>query len=330
MKCIVWKMLAVVMLCILSNPTVQAQPYVLSLTNPPVKLQVLGEGFVSTAMNERDFAISADGKEIYFTISTPQSAFQTIVYSKQTSDTKWTAPEIVSFAGKYSDLEPSFSSDGQTLYFASNRPLAGNTVKDFDIWKVQRTATGWGEPINMGSPINTPSDEFYPSIARNGNLYYTATYKEGPGREDIYVSVFKDKVYQKPVALDTTVNSKFYEFNAFVDPDEQYILFTSYGRKDEKGGGDLYMSLKDKHGNWQRAQPLAALNSKQLDYCPYVSPDGKSLFITSNRHMLPTSFTETRASYEAVQEAWRLPLNGSGNIFWIDFQRIRDEVKLTP
>ncbi len=326
MKRVVWKMMEVLMLCIANTFTVHAQSYALSLTNPPNSLQLLGEGFVSTAMNERDFALSADGKEIYFTISTPHSTFQTIVYSKQLSDTKWTTPEIVSFAGRYSDLEPSFSSDGQTLYFASNRPLSGDAIKDFDIWKVQRTATGWGEPINLGSPVNTPSDEFYPSIASNGNLYYTATYKEGPGREDIYMSVLKDMGYQKPVALDTTINSKFYEFNAFVDPDEQYILFTSYGRKDEKGGGDLYMSLKDKHGRWQQAQRVTALNSAQLDYCPYVSPDGKSLFFTSNRHTLEASFTNP-TSYTAIRQEWSNLLNGTGNIYWIDFREVLAQFK---
>lgn len=296
----------------------------------PATLQLFAEGFVNTHLNERDFALSPDGKEIYFTVSTPSSTFQTIVFSRQEKDGAWSTPAIVSFGGRYSDLEPAFSHDGQTLYFASNRPLTGTKPKDFDIWKVVRTAKGWGEPVNLGQTINTESDEFYPSITKSGNLYYTATYKGGPGREDIYVSEYKNNAYAAPVALDSGVNTKFYEFNAFVDPDEQFILFTSYGRKDDMGGGDLYMSVKDAKGVWQSAVNLKSLNSKQLDYCPYVSPDGKKLFITSNRHALPTSFTEKSASYKTIQEAWSAPLNGTGNIFWIDFQKVRDEVKLTP
>lgn len=301
-----------------------------SFDTPPSSLQLFGEGLVTTHLNERDFAISPDGKEIYFTISTPSSTFQTIVMSRQVKPNEWTAPVIVSFAGVYSDLEPAFSYDGQTLYFASNRPLTGSKAKDFDIWKVTRSAKGWGEPVNLGIVVNTESDEFYPSIAKNGNLYYTATYKGGPGREDIYKSEYKNNVYTAPVALDSGVNTKFYEFNAFVDPDEQYILFTSYGRKDDAGGGDLYMSVKNAKGVWQSAVNLTSLNSKQLDYCPYVSPDGKSLFITSNRHSLPTSFTDKKANYKAIQEVWSSSLNGTGNIYWIDFQKVRSEVKLTP
>lgn len=295
-------------------------------SSPPQSLSLLGEGIISTPMNERDFALSPDGKEIYFTISTPKSTFQTIVFCKQVKQGEWTTPEIVSFAGRYSDLEPTFSADGQTMYFASNRPTTGTEPKDFDIWKVSRNQSGWDEPVNLGLPVNTESDEFYPSIAKNGNLYYTASYKGGPGKEDIYLAEFKNRRYQAPVSLDTAVNSKFYEFNAFVDPNEQYILFTSYGRKDDTGGGDLYISVKGTNG-WLPAKNVKTINSKQLDYCPYVSPDGKSLFITSERHNLPIDFAEDRANYKVVQNTWTAPLSGVGNIYWIDFANIIREYK---
>lgn len=297
----------------------------MSFETPPKQVTLLMPDFISTGLNERDFALSPDGNEIYFTISTPKSTFQTIVFSKRSS-TGWSKPELVSFAGQFSDLEPAFSADGNTLYFASNRPLSGNSIKDFDIWKVTRSGAGWGNPENLGSTINTTSDEFYPSVTKNGNLYFTATYAGGPGREDIYVSRFEQNSFKKPVALDTAINSKFYEFNAFVSPDEDYILFTSYGRKNDSGGGDLYISVKDVNGRWQPAQNLKQLNSKQLDYCPFVSPDGKSLFFTSERHALPASF-ETPTNYKSIAEVQDQPLNGTGNIYWIDFKEVLRLIK---
>lgn len=293
-----------------------------SLTSPPTTLQLLGEGVISTELNERDFAISPDGKEIYFTISSPKSTFQTIVFSKQSRSGEWTAPEVVSFAGTYSDLEPAFSFDGQTLFFASNRPIAGEDTKDFDIWKVSRNASGWGDPVNLGTVVNTNADEFYPSIAKNGNLYYTASYKGGPGREDIYCATLRDNVYQTPIALDSAVNTKFYEFNAFIDPIERYIIFTSYGRKEDTGGGDLYISQKNEKGNWKQAENIKSINSKQLDYCPYVSPDGKSLFITSERHALPQTFKTVKSTYKTIRTLYTNPLNSTGNIYWIDVEAI--------
>lgn len=311
---------------LLSISAISLHAQQLTFTTPPADLAIFGADFISTSINERDFAISPDGLEIYFTISTPKSTFQTIVYCEKINGA-WTKPRVVSFAGKYSDLEPAFSADGKTLYFASNRPVSGDQTKDFDIWKVTRQGKMWSEPTNLGNVINTSADEFYPSITKNGNLYFTAAYQGGPGREDIYQAVFKTGAYQKPVPLDTGVNSKFYEFNAFVDPDEKFILFTSYGRNDDMGGGDLYISKKDSNGQWAPAIHLKSINSKQLDYCPYVSPDGKSLFITSERHHLPSVFDQKKATYEEIIDTTTQVQNGTGNIYWIDFLKLLDSLK---
>ena len=294
----------------------------IDLKNPPTEATLFAEGFISTSMNERDFAISSDGREIYYTISTPESSFQTIVFSTL-GEKGWSTPEVVSFVGKFSDLEPAFSADGNKMYFASNRPLAGNKPKDFDIWVVERTGKTWGEPKNLGNTINTESDEFYPSITRSGNLYFTAQYKEGIGKEDIFIAQWSADHFEKPIPLDTAVNSKSYEFNAFVDPDEKFILYTGYGRKNDKGRGDLYMSVKDVNGKWLPSKNLTTLNSTRLDYCPYLSPDKKILFFTSERNSLPTSF-EKKTNYNQIKEISSGTLNGTGNIYWISFDEVMD------
>ena len=150
----------------------------LEFKNLPKAAGLFAEGFVSTPMYERDMAISPDGTEMLYTTMVPFSNFQTIMYSKK-SGSKWSQPEVVSFCGKYSDLEPAFSSDGKRLYFSSNRPLDGDKAKDFDIWYVEKVNGSWSEPKNLGSPINTSDKEFYPSLASNGNIYFTAQYKMG-------------------------------------------------------------------------------------------------------------------------------------------------------
>jgi Tol biopolymer transport system component len=292
----------------------------LDFKNPPTEATLLAEGYISTSINERDFALSPDGTEMYFTISTPQSTFQTIVFSTLEKN-GWSKPEIVSFAGKFSDLEPAFSDDGKKMYFASNRPLTGSKPKDFDIWVVQRQGKLWGEPKNLGEPINTELDEFYPSITKKGNLYFTAQYQQGIGKEDIFMAAWKNDHFEKPMALDTAVNSKNYEFNAFVDPDEQFILFTSYGRKDDSGRGDLYMSVKNASGKWLPSKNLAFINSTRLDYCPYIGPDKKVLFFTSERNDLPISFSE-KISYDQIKKLNENTLNGTGNIYWMNFDKV--------
>jgi Tol biopolymer transport system component len=288
------------------------------LLNAPIEVSLFQEGTVSTFMNERDFAISNDGQEIYFTISGPRGSNQTIVYCRKEKSGKWALPEVVSFSGRHSDLEPAFSHDGNTLFFASNRPN-GFEKKNFDIWKVSRTRNGWGEPENLGKIINSAEDEFYPSVAENGNIYFTASYSGGPGKEDVYLAEFHG-TYRKPVALDSAINSRFYEFNAFVSSKENFIIFTSYGRPDDTGGGDLYISVKNSKGEWQPATNFTILNSTSLDYCPYVTRNGAVLFFTSERHDLPKSFVKTPATYQDILELNTMTLNGGGNIYWINSQ----------
>ncbi len=216
---------------------------------PPSSAEIFAPGIISTGLNERDFALSPDGKELFYTVQSPRGFFQTILYAKKNKHGKWSNPEVATFAGKYGDLEPAFSADGKKIFFSSNRPLTGTIIKDYDIWVVEKKGDSWGEPENLGTPINTSANEFYPSISKTGNLYFTASYKSSIGGEDIVVARWKDGIYMQPVSLDSAVNSKADEFNAFVSPDEEFIIFSSYGRKDDKGRGDLYMSCKDASGN---------------------------------------------------------------------------------
>lgn len=294
----------------------------IKLHAPPTVPALFAEGIVSTQYGERDFALSPDGAEIFYTLQSPaRGVFQTILYMKKDAKGLWSKPAVAPFAGKYSDLEPAFTPDGNKLFFCSNRPLNGTTIKDFDIWYTEKKNGKWGEPVNIGLPVNTDADEFYPSVTMSGNLYFTAAYKNAIGVEDIYVSHLENGKYSSPLPLDSAINSKTYEFNAFVSPDERFIIFTSYGREDDMGGGDLYMSTKDSNGKWQEAKNLKSLNSEKLDYCPFVSFDKRILFYTSERHALQKSFTRP-LTHTDLLKSFASPLNGGGNIYWVEFTEI--------
>lgn len=281
---------------------------------------------INSSYGERDMAISPDGKEMYYTITGLENTFSAIVYRTKNTNGSWSQPEVVSFSGKYRDLEPAFTADGKKMFFSSNRPLKGEKTKDFDIWVTERIKSGWSEPVNIGSPVNTPGDEFYPSLAANGNLYFTAQRTDGIGKEDIFLSRNVQGVYQSPIPLDTAVNSKKWEFNAFVSPDEKFILFTAYGRTDDQGGGDLYISLKDKNDQWLPAQNLQWLNSVKLDYCPYVTTDGSALIFTSSRHAIPESFT-TPQTFQDLTSKLKSVENGTDNLYWINFKNVLETVR---
>ena len=140
--------------------------------------------FELSAVHVRDFALRTDGNELYVTMeSIGKDASQIIQLSRQ--KTTWSKPKIASFSGQFKDLEPFLHPNGLSLYFASNRNSQQNaSTAHFDLWKTDRISINapWGPAVRLNEMINTTDgDEFYPSVASNGNLYFTATKADGIG-----------------------------------------------------------------------------------------------------------------------------------------------------
>jgi len=270
---------------------------------------------VSNALPNRDLTISPDGAMMLTTIQSYKREVSAIILYEKKNE-KWGKPEIAPFSGTYSDLEPAFSPDGNKLFFASNRPTPEKPEKtDYDIWYVEKTDNGWSEPIHLPETINTDTNEFYPSVANDGSLYFTATYENSKGKEDIYVSKWQDGSYQKAESLSEGVNSATWEFNAYVAPDESYIIFSSFGRDDDLGGGDLYISHRNENGNWSPAKHFGeAINSQKLDYCPFVDYAGNLYFTSSKANFKDISIDELMKLPNQVE-------NGLDNVYIIDFKK---------
>ena len=271
--------------------------------------------------NVRDFTISDNGKEAYFSAQSPLGDLSVIMKIRKI-DARWTSPEIASFSGKYLDLEPFLSDDGLSLYFASNRPLASTfgEAKDYDIWVVRRQneSQAWSDPINLGSPVNTQDNEFYPSLSRNNNLYYTSDRKDSKGKDDIFFSEWKNDSYSYPISLSDSINSTGYEFNAFIAPDESYLIFSGYNRDDGMGSGDLYISYSKKDNSWSKAQNMREINSAQMDYCPFINTSNLIMYFTSKRSNIETpengfssakEFLDQLGSYEnGMRRIYAVPI----------------------
>ena len=292
-------------------------------TLPADTPRLFAKSVLTDGLSNRDFTISPKGDEIFFTLQQPRFVTSTILHLVKQNG-QWAKPEVASFSGRYRDLEAAFSPDGQTVYFSSDRPLKNSTTKkDFDIWRVKRNTNGtWAEPENLGLTVNSAKNEFYPSITRNGSLYFTVEADYGKGREDIVVcKASATGGYSKPESLPEDINTKYDEFNAFVDPDEQFILLTSYGRPDDMGRGDLYISHKDKAGNWLPVKHLPApLNTTTLDYCPFVTWDKKYLIFTSSRLNNELTNGQTK-TYPQLKELLNNPGNGGDDIYWVRFSK---------
>ncbi len=284
---------------------------------PTAEPALFAEGIISTGDMELNAAFTPDGKTLYFTKRTPRPLLWVIVVSHFRGG-KWGAPEVAEFSGQYSDFDPIISPNGKKLYFCSNRPVDGQPRQDFDIWVVEKTATGaWGAPKHLDATINTKAQEFYPSVTVDGTLYFSSTREGGKGRGDIWRARLVDGRYSEPENLGEAINSQFSEGDPFIAPDESYLVFVSYGRPDGLGDGDLYISFR-REGAWTKAVNLGpGINSSALDFCPIVTPDGKYFFFTSERSFADKPLP-ARMTTQQWQKRLKSPLNGLGDIYRVD------------
>ena len=296
------------------------EKYSIDLDATPKSPQLFGKNVISTQFYERDMAISPKRDEIVFTRGDHKQNYRVLVSIKR-SKGQWGKPEILNISGVYQDIEPFFANNGDRLYFVSNRPIYGDSTRsDYNIWYTDRIGSAWADPVSLDSAINTPDDEFYPSISSKGNLFFTATRVNGVGKEDIFVSELVDGKYHSPEPLPVEINTSFYEFNAFVSPNEDYIIFSSYGRGDDLGRGDLYISEKDSSGEWMESRNLGSeINSSYLDFCPFVDWEGRNLYFTSERGIAVDSEIK---NMEELQRIFNRIENGFGNIYQVSFEEL--------
>ena len=214
----------------------------------------------------------------------PNFEFSVILVTRRV-DGRWTEPGIVPFSGRYRDLEPAVSPDGNSFFFVSYRPDdgIGEPDDDADIWVADRAGDGWAEPRPLGPPINTAGQEYFPSVTRDGTLYFTRRVSDGD--EAIYRAVLAGGRYEVPVRLGPEVNAGRARANAFVAPDEGFLILPVFGLEDSLGGMDYYVSFRDPDGAWTGPVHLGdAVNSEsRLEYSASLSPDGRFLFFMSNR-----------------------------------------------
>jgi Tol biopolymer transport system component len=278
---------------------------------------LFGEGWLSTAEDDLNAAFGPDGKTVFFTRNFPRNRLGVILFAEY-KNKKWTPPQIASFSGLATDYDPFFSADGKQIFYCSNRGADGKPKTDFDIWYVEKTANGWSAPKSVGAPVNSNVDEYYPSVAADGTLYFSSNRQGGKGSFDIYRSRFVDGKYMEAENLGEGVNTATVELDNYISPDQKFLVFAGNGRKDDLGGGDLYISF-NRSGAWTTARNLGApINSPAREYCPIGSPNGKYFFFSSFRGNLDKPLDKPLKSYQELTNLFSSTLNGRGNIYQID------------
>ena len=301
------------------DETVEAQP---SVTGPWLGQEPPGTEptlFLATALAERDTAWTPDGKQLFYSLYERNRG---VILTRSEGPDGWTEPVFAVFSSEYSELEPFITHDGAWLYFVSKRPLLGETEPgEWDIWRLPRTETGWGDPEILPEPVNNEHKEFYPSLTTSGDLYFTSDRPGGLGGEDIWWAEWTGDSWAEPENLGPAVNSPGPEFNSLIAPDGSWLIFGTM-REGDVGGGDMHIAFRGPDGEFLPAVNMGEpVNSTAIDYCPALSPDGSILFFSSSRVPNGNPEPTTLAELEKLMDGAG---NGRDNIWWVSAQVIED------
>ncbi|HUV29895.1 MAG TPA: ankyrin repeat domain-containing protein [Acidobacteriota bacterium] len=240
-------------------------------------------------------AFSPDTAEAYWTEMSPGEG---AVKVSRREGNRWSYPETAAI-----ERDPSFSPDGNRLYFINTRPFkpgeepGGDPDVKEEYWYMERTESGWSEPVSAGDNINVIGVHWPCSVDKRGNLYFSEF------SEKMYCSRFVDGVYQDPVLLTELFgNETLVGRSPFISPEGDYLLFSA--------NDSLSISFLKANGTWTDRINLGdTINASHVNGSARVSPDGKYLFFVSAGRGRPwgiywvsTSFIERMRSEHTAGE----------------------------
>lgn len=149
---------------------------------------------INTEHWETHATVSADGQTLYFVSDRPGGLGGRDIYQcKKLPNGLWSLAQNLGapINSENDEDSPYFHPDGKTLFFSSN---GETSMGGFDIYFTKLKEDGkWGEPINMGYPLNTVDDDvFFTTNAKGDKGYYSSAKKGGFGQKDIYEISMKD------------------------------------------------------------------------------------------------------------------------------------------
>ena len=231
----------------------------------------------------RDYfpSITADGETLIFSRNIEGN--EDFYISKKNAD-DWITPVKLSAninTKKYNEGAQSISPDGRYLFFTGcNRP---DGLGRCDIYVSRKEGNNWGDPFNLGSPINTQYWESQPSISPDGStLYFVSNRPGGIGGYDIWKSKLKnDGYWGSPENLGADINTPYDEHTPFIHPDGKTLYFSSDGWPG-LGDKDIFMSRLNESGRWKEPENMGyPINTFNEETGLTVTPDGKEGLFSS-------------------------------------------------
>ncbi|MEM1121250.1 MAG: carboxypeptidase regulatory-like domain-containing protein [Bacteroidota bacterium] len=244
------------------------------------------------AANEGPISYSADGRWVAMTRNNfvngkrqiPSSGLNlNLQIAEALPNGEWQNEKYFQYNGSnFSTAYPSFSADGNTLYFASNRP---DGFGGWDIFVTYRVGNTWTTPENLGPTVNTQGDEIAPFFDGK-DLFFSSNWHKGMGGFDVFRAAKTGGTWDRVYHLDTNINSPRDDYG-FIYDETKNLGYLVSNRNGGKGNEDIYRVSK-------ASDNIEITVLDELSMQPIVGADidfsscGQPTFVTdiNGRHIL--------------------------------------------
>lgn len=209
---------------------------------------------------------------------------------------------------EFAELSPVYFAENEELLFLSNRR------SDPSLYQIYHTVhqgdRKWSEPeLVFGQGQFTRETANIEVVAEDGRLFQFRTDKGG----DLFFSEPTGdlKGWTPPKEFDSRVSNSSLESHFFINEHEDRIIFASNVGSKKKPNLDLLQTYKDpSSGNWSKPAPFTTvINSEYNEDSPYLSPDEKTLYFSSDGHSSMGGYDIFKSEYDAATQTWSEPEN---------------------
>jgi hypothetical protein len=239
---------------------------------------------VNSSLRETSPAASFDGKWLYVsTRDRPDGVGRDDIYVSKREGDGW-GPVVglgTAVNTRWEEIGSWPHPDGKTLFFCRRDPITNS----YDLALTVNVEGEWLDAIGIGWPLATPGEERFPSITKDGReMFFTASWSaNGQGNYDIWQTYRDDRGnWSEPINLGPRVNSRESDYSPGISPDGKRLFFAS--KREGEASFNLYMSERKEGGTWLEPVKLPMpVNTRFDEYCPSLSPDGRTLYFASDR-----------------------------------------------
>jgi len=221
------------------------------------------------------------------------------------------------------EYRPVVAADGRTLLFTRDR---GKKNGGEDVYMARKQGLDWTKPENLGPPVSTGVNEMATGVAAdNTTLVLFGNYPGTFGRGDLFQTRLGEVCDMEIIHYPAPVNSEYYDGDGMLTADNRAMFLVSdrpggvgeYRPKEAffhggyGGNTDIYIQVSQPDGSSALINPGGTINTPYAEYSPFLHPDGKTLYFSSEGHAGLGGldvFKATRLSDDSWTE-WSEPVN---------------------